>query len=112
MVNGSVVQLHCSASLTSVPGNSPNLMWFRNDSLLSPDPAHVRIRSTINNTTMTAISVLTVDYFSVEDEGIYSCVFCAIVGAIDCENSSLVNLRGMSYACKFYTVRVRACVTA
>ena len=47
------------------------MTWFKDGEVLSNDPPHIRIRTSTDGTSVS--SVLTVDNFAAEDDGMYHC---------------------------------------
>ena len=64
---GSVIRARCTAGSSS----APNMTWFKDGEVLSNDPPHIRIRTSTDGTSVS--SVLTVDNFAAEDDGMYHC---------------------------------------
>ena len=64
---GSVIRVRCMAGSSS----APNVTWFKDGEVLSNDPPHIRIRTSTDGTSVS--SVLTVDNFAAEDDGMYHC---------------------------------------
>jgi len=64
---GSVIRARCTASSSS----APDVTWFKDGEVLSNDPPHIRIRTSTDGTSVS--SVLTVDNFAAEDDGMYHC---------------------------------------
>ena len=67
MEKGSVIRARCTASSSS----APSVTWFKDGEVLSNDPPHIRIRTSTDGTSVS--SVLTVDNFAAEDDGMYHC---------------------------------------
>ena len=86
---GSVVQLYCTAS--SSPGTAPTITWVKDFSPLDSDPAHIHIRTSTDDSTGESSSVLTVDYFTTQDDGGYLCSASDGGGTM---NSAMMTLTG------------------
>ena len=114
MVLGSVVQIYCTASNESLT-TPPDITWMKASPTPEPlnnDPAHIRIRTSSNVVSGSATSVLTIDFFTDQDDGTYHCL--ASIGN-DNEASATMEFAGWlqqyNYArCKYqYPVYITDC---
>ena len=94
VVLSSVIQVFCTASHVSLT-TPPNITWMKANPTdpmpLASDPPHIRIRTSSDESTGRTSSVLTIDYFTTEDDGTYHCQ--ASNGA-DTEMSTLMQFTG------------------
>ena len=94
MVLGSVILIYCTASDGSLT-TPPDITWMKASPTPEPlndDPAHIRIRTSSNLVSGNTTSVLTIDYFTTQDDGTYHCL-----GSIgnDTETSDMMELAGL-----------------
>ena len=66
-----VIRARCTASSNSTP---VSVTWFKDGINLVNDPPHIRIRSSSSTNDNETTSVLTIDNFLTNDDGLYHCV--------------------------------------
>ena len=86
MVQGSVIQLYCTANSTSV-----TFSWTKDGNPVVINVPHLRQRTT-NESNSLATSVLTIDNFESSDDGVYR---CTVTNSETMASGSNVTLTGM-----------------
>ena len=88
ILRGSVIQVFCTGTDTSGP---PDVVWIKNNVVLSNDPPQVRIRTSDDGDTRTS-SMLTIENFDSADDGTYK---CSVTGTSGSNASSNLKLTSM-----------------
>ena len=94
VVLGSVIQIYCTASDGSLT-TTPDITWVKaspTPETLNDDPAHIRIRTSSNVVSGNTTSVLTIDFFTTQDDGTY---YCLGSNRNDNETSNMMEFAGL-----------------
>ena len=95
VVEGTVIQLYCTANSTTA-----TFSWTKDGSPVVIDVPHLRERTCSDVSTSTATSMLTIDGFYSSDNGTY---LCTAVDGASTESGSTVVLTGIVHGMSAYT---------